>query len=190
MEEQIKKPMGRPKKVDEPVVLPNTRGAADTHLSDPAPSKPKEETVSVTKADWDRLQEQIKMLTEVADKGRMFNYESQKAKSTSLKVQISIFDGKYIIGWRTLKDVPGVNPLTGKATWGNDRQEYELLLLDKDGNKSSVTVDGYPAFSNARYDKRVECQVVNKKQDYNGKFEFDVRLPDDRVITLDGAFVN
>lgn len=144
--------------------------------------------ISVSQESWDEVQKQLKMLYEVADKGRIYNYESQRTEKKPLRVKLSVYQDKTIIGWRTIKDKAVFHPTTGKQV--GEEQEYELLLLDKEGKSSLSTVHGYPNFSEARYSERVECEVTGKKEDWDGKLTFDVKLPDGRTISLDSKFVN
>ncbi len=130
----------------------------------------------------------IEMLKEVADKGRVFNYESQRAEKKPIKVKLSIYNEQIIIGWRTLKDELIKHPTTGLTV--GEKQEYELKLLNKDGTENTVLVSGYPSFSDARYTERVECEVVGKKEDYKGNIEFEVEIPNYGRKTLDSRFVN
>ena len=133
-------------------------------------------------------QKKLEMLYEVADKGRVFNYESQRAEKKPLRVKLSIYNGKTIIGWRTLKDELIKHPTTGLTV--GEVQEYELWLLNPDGSEERTIVHGYPAFSDARYKERIECEVIGKEEDYQGNIEFDVQLPDGRKISLNSRFVN
>jgi hypothetical protein len=133
-------------------------------------------------------QKQLKMLYDVADKGRIFNYENQKKDKQAIKVKLSVFRGGLIVGWRTMKDELIKHPTTGLVVGEN--QEYELLILGKDGQTTKVIVNSYPAFSEARYVERVECEVVSRKEDYNGNISYDLLLPDGRQITLASQFIN
>lgn len=133
--------------------------------------------------------EQIKMLTEVADRGRMLNYQAKKDPTKKpMKVSLSIHEDKIVIGWRTIKDILKYNPLTGNIS--GEVQEYEILLLDKEGKISKGTVNGYLRFSDIRYSERIEVEVVGKKEDYDGKIEYEVLLPDERQIIIDARFIN
>lgn len=162
-------PNPRPEILDKPIVQP-------------------EETVSISKKDWDDVQKQLKMLYEVADKGRIFNYENNNTEKKPIKVKVSIIQGKTLVGWRTTKDELIKHPQTGKTI--GEKQEFELVLLDNVGDKTTVLVDGYEAFSNARYNERVEAEVVSKKEDWKGNYTFDIKLPDGRIIPFDSRFVN
>jgi hypothetical protein len=148
----------------------------------------KEETVSISKKEWDEVNARLKLLYEVADKGRVFNYENQKAEKKPIKVKLSIYNNKIIIGWRTLRDELVKHPTTGKTV--GEKQEYEIMLLDKEGNQITMIVDGYDSFSNARYGERIEAEVISRKEDWQGNTTFNISLPDGRKIELDSRFVN
>ena len=149
---------------------------------------PKSEMVQVSKEQLDGIMNKIKMLEAVADKGRVFNYENSNIQKKPLKIKIAIFQKKYIIGWQTVKDISVYHPTTGKQV--GEQQEYELLLLDSEGKESKVSLNGYPAFSDARYAERVECEVYGKKEGYDGNIDFEVVLPDGRKITINSRFAN
>lgn len=150
------------------------------------------EKIEVSNADLlFRLDEQaktIKMLLEVADKGRVMNYENQRTTKKPMEVKLSLYGGGIIVGWRTAKDELVKNLTTGLTV--GEQQEYELLILDHEDKIKKVTILGYPQFSNARYDTRVTGQVVGKKEDFDGKVTFDVKLEDGRVVSLASQFVN
>ena len=69
-------------------------------------------------------QAKLKMLTEVADKGRVFSYESNiKADKKPFKIKLSVFQNGIIVGWRTVKDELVKHPTTGLTV--GEHQEYE-----------------------------------------------------------------
>lgn len=133
-------------------------------------------------------EEKLKMLYEVADKGRVFNYESSRTEKKPFKVKLSVYNNGLIVGWRCLKDELIKHPATG-ATVGEE-QQYELLLLDKEGQTTKVVINGYSAFSTARYTERVDAEVLSKSEDFNGNLTFNLGLSDGRTLSLDGRFVN
>src|SRR3990167_6861838 len=134
-------------------------------------------------------QAKLKMLTEVADKGRVFSYESNiKADKKPFKIKLSVFQNGIIVGWRTVKDELVKHPTTGLTV--GEHQEYELLILDHEGKTQKTSVSSYPAFSNARYTQRIEADVISKKEDYSGNVSYDVQLPDGRQISIDARFIN
>lgn len=187
---------------------PVTTATSDTKLEVTSPttsskdvvvvSEPKDESVMQTLlAKVEELerkdkenQAQLKMLVEVADKGRVYNYEASKSKGEKkpFKVKLSVFGGGIIVGWRTSKDELIKHPTTGMIV--GEQQEYELLILDAESNIQKVMVSGYPTFSNARYNDRVECEVISKSDDFNGNTTFEVQTPDGRIIKIASAFVN
>ena len=133
-------------------------------------------------------QKQLKMLYDVADKGRVFNYENQRTEKKPFKIKLSVFAGGIIVGWRTLKDELVKHPTTGLTVGEN--QEYELIILDSEDKQKKVNVGSYPAFSNARYNERIEAEIVSKSEDYDGKINYTVMLPDGRKISLGAQFIN
>ena len=132
-------------------------------------------------------QDRLALLYSVADKGKVLNYESKKEGKKPMKVYLSNFSGGIIVGWRTIKDKLIKNPTTGLTV--GEEQQYELLVEDS-GEIKKVLVNSYAAFSEARYGDRVECEVVGKKEDFDGKISFDVSLPNGKIITIDSKFVN
>lgn len=133
-------------------------------------------------------QKKLTMLAAVADKGRVFNYESNQVDKKPVRVKLSVFGGGLIVGWRTLKDELIKHPSTGAIV--GEEQAYEILVLDKEDKTTKVVLGSYPAFSDARYSERIEAEVVSKKEGWDGSLMFDLKLEDGRVITLDARFVN
>ena len=136
--------------------------------------------------------EKLKMLEEVADKGRVFNYQSRRADKQPLKVKLSIYDGKLIIGWKNIKDVLVKHPTTGKTI--GEEQKIEITLHDKDGAETTHLFTNYVDFSEARYNERIDATVVGKKEEWDNKGNklefFDLEVSDGRKLPLDSRFVN
>lgn len=149
---------------------------------------PKNEMVQISKEEWNQMQETIKMLAAVADKGRVQHYEQQRQGKRILKAKLSVIDGKYIVGWRVEKDISIFHPTTGKQI--GEEQVIELNLLDKDTKIEKKTINGYKQFSDIRYNERVECDIVSKKENWDETWTYDLKLPDGRVVSLDSRFVN
>ena len=135
-------------------------------------------------------QAKLKMLYDVADKGRVFNYENQQAGAGKKvkKIKLSVFDGSIIVGWRTLKDELIKHPTSGMTV--GEKQEYELLLFGKDSNITKVVVEGYPRFSEIRYTERIEADIIGQTETFDGVITFDVALPDGRTVKMDSKFIN
>jgi hypothetical protein len=151
---------------------------------------PKEtpEVIQIPKEEWQKVQGQLKMLYEVADKGRVQSYEQQHLEKRVSRAKLSIYKDKYVVGWQVIEDSAIYHPTTGKQV--GEKQEIEITLLDKDGMETKEVVNGYPRFTDIRYGKRVECEIVAKKETSDGNWVFDLKLPDDRVISLDQRFIN
>ena len=162
--------------------------------STPKPVKAKaeavsEETVQISKTEWENVQKTLEMLRGVADKGRVYSYESQQKTDKKIKrVKLSKHDGGLIIAWETQKDELVKHPVTG-ATIG-ENQQIEVKILTPDGEIRSKDFNSYVSFSNARYDDRVECDVIGTSEDYNGKITWTLALPDGRNVTIDPRYVN
>lgn len=135
------------------------------------------------------LEAKIARLEAAADKGRLYHYDNQQAQvgKKAKKVNIAVHNGKYLVGWRTLKDTIVKHPTTGVPV--GEAQEYEILL-DNNGEIEKETVEGYPRFTDIRYAERVECPVVNESTDYQGNVTYEVQLPEGRTIKLASQFIN
>jgi hypothetical protein len=180
-------PITPPDEVPAPTPVETTPPPVEAPVSSPAGTATPE-TVTITKAQWDETQRMLNMLYQAADKGRIFNLENQQANKEPLKVKLSKYNDSFIIGWRTVKDQSVFHPTTGKQV--GEEQEYEILLRDKDGKVTAMSIKGYPSFSEARYTERVDCTVIAKKEDMQGNWTYDIQLPDGQVIPLDSRFVN
>lgn len=151
--------------------------------------KAEPETVSISKTEWDNMQKTLEMLKNVADKGRVYNYESQQKTDKKLKkVKLSNYDGGYIIAWETQKDELVKHPVTG-ATVG-ENQQIQVKILMPDGDIVTRDFNSYVSFSNARYDERTEVLVAGTSEDYNGKILWTLELPDGRNLQIDPRYVN
>lgn len=145
--------------------------------------------IEISKSQLDAIMGKLKMLEAVADKGRLYNYEtSQKSDKKPMRIKLSLFGGGIITGWRMAKDIPVFHPQTGAQV--GEQQEVEVMILDNEGNIKLNTFNSYKAFTDARYADRIEAEVIGKSTSFDDKVTFDVKLPDGRVIKLDSAFVN
>ena len=152
-------------------------------------NKVESETISVSKTEWENVQKTLEMLKNVADKGRVYNYESaQKTDKKPKKVKLASHDGGLLIAWETQKDELVKHPVTG-ATIG-ENQQIQVKILMPNGETVSKDFNSYVSFSNARYDERVECEVIGTNEDYNGKITWTLALPDGRKLLIDPRYVN
>lgn len=151
------------------------------------------DNITISKKEWEEVHKQLKMLNAVADQGRKFNYENANAEKKPIKVKLSIYNGNIIVGWRMVRDDLVKHPTTGKTV--GEQHESELMLLGKDDKgeynvSSKVLLNSFQSFSDAHYNERIECEVVSRREDYGGKIDFDVLLPDGQIITINSRFVN
>lgn len=174
-------PMPEQTKVAEPVSQPVETGTT---------SKEEEllKQIEELKSRDAETQKKLEMLYAVADKGRLFNYENQKKEKAPLRVKLSKWNGGTIVGWRTVKDEIVLDPRTGSIS--GEFQQYEVLLLGPDGKTTTHTITGYENFSNARYNERIECEVVSRREDFDGKITFELSLPNGEQISLGSQFIN
>ena len=150
---------------------------------------PEPENISIPKSEWEQVQKTLEMLKNVADKGRVYNYESQQKTDKKLKrVKLSSHDGGLIVAWETQKDELVKHPVTGATVGENQQIQVKILMPNGDINKKDF--NSYVSFSNARYDSRVECEVIGTSTDYNNKVSFTLALPDGRTLQIPDYFVN
>lgn len=134
-------------------------------------------------------QKKLQMLEAVADKGRVFSWESRQNKQGhGQKVRISVIDGNFLVGWRTVRDELVNDPRTGRTI--GELQQYELKLLSSDGTETTREVNGYLNFSNLRYERQVECPILSRSESYDGSTTFRIGLPDGREVSLASNFIN
>lgn len=162
----------------------------------------KPETVEVNKVQLDALiasiedlkkkdeenQNKLKMLYDVADKGRVMNYESKNFSKKPFKVFLSKYNGGIITSWQVLKDELITHPVTGAKV--GESQEIKVTLLNPDGTTLDKIFLNYPAFSDARYNERIECEVTGKEEDFEGRLIFKLQLPNGTILKQDARFVN
>jgi len=147
-----------------------------------------EPTVASLAAKIDAQQKELEMLRAVADKGRVYNYESKGAEKKAQTVKLAVHDGRILVGWRTIKDVLVKNPTTGRVV--GEEQEYELLLLDKEDKIEKMKINSYPRFTEIMFTDQLNARVIGRKEDEQGNFTFTLALPDGREIDLDQRFIN
>ena len=125
----------------------------------------------------------IEILTQAADKGRMFWAENQNKKTELRRVKVTTIGGKFVLAWRTVKDIVEKNPLSG--VW-SENQEYEFIFADD----TRLPVVGYNKFAELQYGAKVESEVLSRKENADGSVVLEVKLPDGRTVEVDSRFVN
>lgn len=138
----------------------------------------------------DVLEKENKLLKSVADNGRMENVLKKTRKQPTPIVDVTMFDDKVVIGWKSFiddvyKDSDGV--------W-HEKQIYQIFFEDET-KKEIPLLDFFRKRSKvpAKVLKRI---VLNEEEmaDSDIKIrEEDFKLlllDEDREITINGAFVN
>ena len=102
----------------------------------------KKDTITISRDVFDRMQQDIQMLKETSDKTRTSVWMQRHKEDLAKKVMIRQFNGKVILGWRTLKNDVNYNP--ERKVWVEDQV---VELMDENGQKIETTyknfVDNY-----------------------------------------------
>lgn len=131
-------------------------------------------------------QENIAKLLAMADEGRKENFDAKARVKIAPKVLITLLDKKVVTGSRTIMDEVYKTP-DGKW-FENQTHEYTL----EDGTKKILNLPEY-----TRTRERVLCEVVRVKEipekmadDGTKYFEYEVKTPEGKLVTLDYKFIN
>lgn len=124
----------------------------------------------------------IDMLKTIADKSRLAWFEEGKKVKGPSVYRLSTFDGKVIVGWRTIKDVVEKNPLTGIRI---EDQQYEIILEDDTVQK----IQGFNKFAEIQYGNQIKAQELEKvvKGD---KVTLKLKAENGKTYLIDSVFVN
>jgi len=126
----------------------------------------------------------IAMLTEVADRGRVDNFNKNNKKAIETIVNVSTLNGLVVVAWRSILDEVYKDSL---GVW-HEKQVVEVTTEDE----KTQTMD-YVDFS--RNIKKVPATVVmrgktkisDEPEIYSEEFRVSV---EGKEYTLDGAFIN
>jgi len=139
-------------------------------------------TVEEGEKERQQLKTDIEMLKTIADKSRLSWYEEGKKTIGPAVYKLSTFDGKVIVGWRTVKDVVEKHPLTGVRM---EDQQYEIIL--EDGTKQLIK--GYNKFADTQYGNQIRAQEIEKTIK-EGKVTLKLKAENGREYLIDSVFVN
>jgi len=120
-----------------------------------------EETVVVSKAALDEILLKLDRLEYAGDKGRLGKYDARFFKKGPNIFTVSLYNGKIITGWRSLKNVSYKDPGTGRLV---EDQRYEILFNDN----TKLEVQGYEQFSDIRFNERLNVEEISRTQDETG----------------------
>lgn len=137
------------------------------------------ETVTVSKKALDDILKKLERLESAADVGRLGNYDAKNKKDLPTIVLINVWDGKVIVGWKTIKDdVQKVNGI-----W----REFQLIqLIFADG-----TTHDLPYLQWVQEVVKVDSTIVSRTKEEDGNETLKVRRNDNgEEYKLDIRFVN
>jgi hypothetical protein len=152
-----------------------------------AESKPVEEpkVVAVNKTTMDALlekltkqEEDIKMLKEVADKSRMFNYEAKHADYSLKTAKISIYNGRPVMAWRTVKDE------VYQDSQGRWHESQKMEIITEDNTRKELDYIDF-----VREVKKVDAIIMSRFVTPEGKAMMRVDYQG-KQVDLDESFVN
>jgi hypothetical protein len=134
----------------------------------------------------DKQDEQLKDLTQAADMGRLQRIQDLKGTGKLRKgVKISVYDGKYVLGWSTLRNDVRVNQ-EGKI---EEDQQIELLLDAGDGVEPEKT-GAISLRDFSRLITKEVGEVIKEIRDEDGRMSFLLELKSGRKFELPIVFLN
>lgn len=136
------------------------------------------------------MKDEIKMLKEISDKSRLFNWQNKQSGGSVIKeARVCKFEDKYVVAWKKVEDKSGYRD--GRLVVD---QRVALFLVDKniEKGKGSITepeikeVD-YHYWSQNSLSETGE--VVGEATDKHGTF-WEIQMEDGYKIKLDISFIN
>lgn len=161
-------------------MAPNTTTKKDEEIK-------KDETVTLTKEQYDSLLEKMETLQKqmnfVSDKARTERWQASQTTGKSLlpTAGVSKLDGKYIVGWRTI-----ANEAEMRGNIYYENQIIEVTYKDGEAKKMNL-IEFY------RHKTKVSGEIIKRtKEDFEGaeKDILVIRMPDGEEITIDKTFIN
>ena len=150
----------------------------------------KDNEIAVSKDLMDKLLKRLDILEEAADKGRLERVTALKNQSKNLikKVSLSTYDGRVIIGWKSIKDDVFFD------REGKLHEDQVVAVYFHNGKKDSegklIPEAELSIQSFARLTKKLECEIVSESKDREGNTTLVVVDKDGREITIGLDFIN
>lgn len=140
----------------------------------------KPDTITIPKDTFDRMQKDIAMLKETADRKRMALYQHRHKEDQFPVVGLREMNGKVILGWQSKKN--DVYFSTAKRIWIED-QTIELLY--EDGEREEVPLKDF--MNNYR---TIPCDQIGTIEEA-GQVALKLRRKDNlKEYTISVAYVN
>lgn len=150
----------------------------------------KDTFVKIKKSDFDRLIKSVETLSKdrdtlfsVADKSRLARAQAMSGEALIHTAKVSMFDGKYIIGWKLTKNISEIMPQTGR--WVEDQQ---TVLVFEDGETLEM-----PLIDFYRKITKVSGDIVSQTEQNSGGIKstiFTLEFKDGKQLSIDNKFVN
>jgi len=135
------------------------------------------------KKEMTALKEDNELLKSIADKKRLARYNAQHQGSLPTHINIREYNGKIVVGWKTMKNVCEQNPRTG--VWMED-QTVQLIFAD--GEQSNEI----PYRSWVLGFKKIKCVrlgVIKDEETSSIAFKLK-RLDNGEIYTIADTFIN
>lgn len=152
----------------------------------------KEKKITITQTEFNKLLDTIEKLSKgqetlfnVADKSRLARHQAMSGDALIRTAKISIWDGKYILGWKLMKNVSEIMPGTGR--WVEDQS---TMLVFEDGETLEI-----PLIDFYRKITKESGEIVNQTDQLDEVTKkkvtvFTIELKTGKQINIDNRFVN
>ena len=130
----------------------------------------------------EKLEDDNKILREVADKNRLGRVEELRAQGKLVKsVNLNVFEGKIVVAWKTIRndvyqDTKGIL---------HEDQVVGLIFEGETGVGKEIDIRAF-----ARLMVKVSTEVIEEGKDKDGNINFTVLTKDGRQIKIDSKFIN
>lgn len=169
--------------------IKNNEETVNTETEQTKTKPQKEETVTISKSDFDNIMgrldknhETIDLLLKVADKAALSKVMNQSGESLVRTYSVSTLDGKIIVGWKMTKNIAEL--INGRLI-----EDQQVAIMFEDGTSQEITLlDFY------RKIHKIKGEMTGKetKTDSFGK-EFSIihiSFDDGKKLSIDSRFVN
>lgn len=146
----------------------------------------------IKQSDLNMLFEKIEKLTkgqetlfDVADKSRLMRHQAMSGDALIRTAKISIYNGKYVMGWNLTKNVSEIMPGTGR--WVEDQST--MLVFDDGSTEEIPLIDFYRKIT------KESGEIVNQTDQLdevtkNKVTIFTIEMKTGKQINIDNRFVN
>lgn len=174
----VEPPAPKPTEVQEKPVVAKREVARADESEEEMVQVPKKTLETILKR-VDALEDDNKVLKQVADKGRMARVEALRAQGKLVKsVRVGQLHGKFVVGWKLIED--DVHFEGDKLI---EKQTIRVFFEDKSNEDIGVR-----AFANET--GNIEGEVISESKDRDGNISLLVQLPDGKELTIGQNFIN